>query len=179
MKPKARIKVTLSCNKRCPYCINKDEQYRKKWIPIKDIYSVNWSDFRSVVISGGEPTLYKRYHDQSEGLISIVRLLRKYILPDTTIYLQTNGYLLTKSLVKSIDDFIDGIGLSIHDLEEFDHLYPRFQDILRIKPIRLYVNENMVSEDSDMVKKWKQDGFGIRIWREGEFDESERIFVLE
>jgi len=112
-------------------------------------------------------------------LISIVRLLRKYILPDTTIYLQTNGYLLTKSLVKSIDDFIDGIGLSIHDLEEFDHLYPRFQDILRIKPIRLYVNENMVSEDSDMVKKWKQDGFGIRIWREGEFDESERIFVLE
>ena len=176
MKPKARVKVTLSCNRKCSYCINKDEQYRKKWTSIHfpSVYSnkVNWHDFRSIIVSGGEPTLYS-------GLTYFVSLLRKLTLPDTMIYLQTNGYFLTKNMAKEIDDFIDGIGLSIHDLEEFNHLYSRFQDILRIKPIRLYINENMASEDSDLVKKWRQDNFGIRIWREGEFDESEHIFVLE
>ena len=172
MKPKARIKITLNCNKSCPYCINNNEQYRKKWTSIKNIYSVNWHDFRSIIVSGGEPTLYS-------DLTCFVSLLRKLTLPDTTIYLQTNGYFLTKDLVKSIDDSIDGIGLSIHDLEEFNHLYSRFQDILRIKPIRLYINEKMVREDSDLVKKWRQNGFGIRIWREDEFDELEHIFILE
>lgn len=168
MKPKARVKITLACNKNCKYCINKNKDYRDKWQEIKSVYEITWSNYRSVVVSGGEPTM-------SMDLINILRGIR--ISTKAPIYLQTNGTLLTKQLVKEIDNLIDGIGLSIHELHEFDHLYNRFLDILKIKPIRLYIEEEKF--DEFLIAKWEKDGFKIREWFDGEFDGNEKIFILK
>ena len=167
---KARLKVTLKCNKTCEYCINKSQEYRSKWTKISMVNEVMWGQYRSVVISGGEPLM----HDNLDNILYLVRSST-----DAPIYLQTNGMLLTKPFVKQIDNYIDGIGLSIHDVDEFKHLYTRFKDILRIKPIQLYIQDTIAHQYRFTVEDWVSDGFAIRTWSDGEFDETEEIFILK
>ena len=168
---KARLKITLKCNRFCPYCINKNKAYKDKWTPISNINDVKWSIFSSLIVSGGEPTLLP-----PKDLINILSCLRS--LTQRPIYLQTNGDLLTKSLVKEIDNYIDGIGLSIHNLKEFKSLKTRFEDILKIKPIQLYIQDTMFFDNTTYLGKVMDKGFSFRIWKEGEFDTTEQIFVL-
>jgi molybdenum cofactor biosynthesis enzyme MoaA len=129
-KPKARLKITLACDKACAYCINKDQDYRERWKVIQSMCQkgqVDWRGFRTIIISGGEPTM-------DASLVQVAQTLR--IVSDglVPIYLQTNGRLLTKSLVSRMDDDIDGIGLSVHDIPEFRHMLTRWLDIVKIKP---------------------------------------------
>ena len=171
---KARLKITLDCNRNCPYCINKVEPYKDKWMSIKNLNEVNWSHFSSVIVSGGEPLLVPE-----EDLIRILQHLRlitcAHISP---IYLQTNGDFLTKSLVKQIDNDIDGIGISIHNLNQFKHLRTRFEDISQIKPIQLYVQDIMFNESIDFFTTLYKK-FSIRVWTEGQYDKNEIIYILK
>jgi molybdenum cofactor biosynthesis enzyme MoaA len=168
MKPKARLKVTLECNKKCSYCINKNKDYRDKWTKIDSVYDVKWQKYRSIVISGGEPLM-------NNSLCNILCVLRT--LTPIPIYLQTNGILLRKSFIKTLDDCIDGIGISVHNLKQFQHLYTRFKDILTVKPIKLYVEKDTV--EYGYTSRWIHDGFTVREWTDGEFDKTEEIFVLK
>ena len=168
---KARIKITLRCDKSCPYCINKDAEYRKKWKEIDRPDEVQWSQYRSIIISGGEPTLYwDRLRTVAYGLRSITTC---------PIYLQTNGAHLTKNLIRRIDDHIDGIGYSVHSPEEFLHMKTRLKDINLIKPVRLYINKDMHFESHILRNDPDLKYFAIRLWTEGEFDKDEHIFLLK
>ena len=69
---KARLKVTLKCNKTCEYCINKSQEYRSKWTKISMVNEVMWKQYRSVVISGGEPLM------QKTALYELLKLLDGY-----------------------------------------------------------------------------------------------------
>lgn len=169
-KPKARIKITLACDRACEYCINKCPEYRDRWVKISDTSQVKWSDFRTIIISGGEPTTDMR-------LRRIARDLRIFSNGTVPIYLQTNGWMLTKSLVKEMDDDIDGIGVSIHSIREFSHMIVRLADISRIKPIRLYVQDSKYHEAMDAVQQYGH-RFSWRVWMDGEFDRTEKIFLL-
>jgi len=170
---KARLKVTLACNKKCPYCINKSKEYRSKWNTITTISEVDWTNYRSIIISGGEPTMHC-------GLKCVLQLVRK--ATRSPIYLQTNGVDLTKELVSSIDTCIDGIGLSIHDIVEFKHFYTRYLDILRIKPIKLYIEDKLyydANEDRAEFDHFVHKDFTWRVWKAGEFDSQEDIFLYK
>jgi len=167
---KARLKITLACNKKCTYCINKSEEYNIKWKRISSLNQVNWDKYRSIIISGGEPTIFK-------DLIPILDSLRS--VTKSPIYLQTNGFGLTKKLVRAVDDYIDGIGLSIHDIGEFKHYYTRYLDILKIKPIRLYVEKEMFDHNQPAIGYAAlHKDFSFRVWSEGEFDSEEDIYLL-
>jgi pyruvate formate-lyase activating enzyme-like uncharacterized protein len=170
MKPKCRIKVTLKCNLSCPYCINGVEEYRKNWRDIKSLSEINFNDYRTVIVSGGEPLV-------SKDIFTILGATRGYF--KGMIYLQTNGTLLTKSFVKDIDDFVDGIGLSIHSWFTFRHMFPRYMDILKIKPIRLYIQS--LYSNSKIARdeyRFEDKGFTIKWWSDGDFDSTEHIYVL-
>ena len=171
MKAKARLKITLACNRDCPYCINKCAEYRERWQDVS-MDDVKWGTFRSVVISGGEPTMDIR-------LRSIARHIRIYTDGRMLVYLQTNGYKLTKNLVRDMDDDIDGIGLSVHNFDEFLHMRARWEDILRIKPVRLYVEEIMFADRKPAFMEMVGKGFGIRVWKAGESDPDEVVFLLK
>lgn len=167
----------MACNRNCPYCINKSKEYSDKWIKVKAISDIPLRDYRTVIISGGEPT-------RSNLLYSHLCNIKAGVDNNTPIYLQTNGYRLTKSLVKSLDNMIDGIGLSIHDVEEFGHLYTRYKDIARIKPIRLYVEDKIIwNKESTsalfLSNLLVKDIFSFKVWKDGEFDPTEHIYVLE
>ena len=171
---KYRVKVTQRCDRNCDYCINKSEEYRKKWIAVQSIYEINFDFARSIIISGGEPTVLKH------KLVAICKAIRESN-QDAPMYLQTNGACLTKELVKELDNYIDGIGLSIHSWEEFEHKFTRYIDILRIKPIRLYVSRDKYGEilGSPNYEQIMDFPFTWRIWDENEFDKDEKIFVLK
>lgn len=169
MKPKARLKITLDCNKACSFCINNNQQYRDSWTRIDSIFRVDWTQFRSIVISGGEPTIVEISH-----LLSIVRGLRASS-EGACIYLQTNGLGLTKDLVRRLDDYIDGVGYSVHSIEEFKHMLTRLRDILKIKPIKLYVQLELFQKHTHT---FPQEGFTYKLWELDEFDSNEQIFVL-
>ena len=170
-KPKARVKITLKCNKSCEYCINKCPEYRDRWHVITTITAVRWEKYRSIILSGGEPTLYT-------GLRDVARSLRIFTDGLVPIYLQTNGAKLTKKLVKDMDDDIDGIGLSIHDIGEFRHMLPRWLDILGVKPIRLYVEDSYFNNHSSFLIDVERMGFSFRKWHAGESDPTEEIYLL-
>jgi hypothetical protein len=179
IKPKCRIKCILSCNLNCEYCINKSEEYRKKWKYIEvsvadDLDQISFKKYRSIVISGGEPLLFGDNNWELQGLLSRIR---GKSLINTPIYLQTNGTLLTKEFVKNVDNYIDGIGISIHDWVTFLRLKTRFIDISKIKPIKLYIQDN-----TDNRRKYGAyelcHNFSVRWWEDGKFDENEEIFVI-
>lgn len=172
MQPKARLKITLACDRNCPYCINKCKEYRQRWQEITGLDQVKWNRYRSVIISGGEPTTDMRLRD-------ITRCLR-LTSPGTMIYLQTNGWNLTKALVKELDDSIDGIGLSIHDKDEFRHMAPRWIDISTVKPVKLYIGKKFYDDNLfDIAKLTCGGNFTVRVWKEGESDPAEEIFLLK
>ena len=179
---KYRVKVTQRCDRNCAYCINKSEEYRKKWIAVQSIYEINFDFARSIIVSGGEPTVLKH------KLVAICKAIRE-LNKDAPMYLQTNGAYLTKELVKELDNYIDGIGLSIHNWDEFQHKFTRYIDILRVKPIRLYVSKKMyhpfhpqcpnLNLNESMLNDINKFPFTWRIWTEDEFDKDEKIFVLK
>ena len=169
-KPKARIKITLDCDRQCKYCINHSAAYRSKWQEIESVFDTDWSGYRTIIISGGEPTTDMR-------LKYIVKSLRDVTDGLIPIYLQTNGWGLTKELVREIDGDIDGIGLSIHDVAEFGHMLTRWSDIVRIKPIRLYV-QDVLHQSAMTVSGSMEPMFTWRVWKDGDFDSNEEIFLL-
>lgn len=174
-KPKCRIKITLACNRNCPYCINKSKEYSDKWIRVKSISEIPLKDYRTVIVSGGEPTI-------SNMLYYYLCNIKAGAENNTPIYLQTNGYGLTKALIKQLDDLIDGIGLSVHDVVEFRRLYIRYEDIAKIKPIRLYIEDKMledVKNNAYFSEVFQRHIFSIKIWKDGQFDPTEHIYVLE
>ena len=171
-KPKCRLKITNKCNLNCRYCINKSKEYVSKWIFINSIDEIDFSRFRSIIISGGEPTMLSE-----NFLLYTLECIRKKAALETPIYLQTNGILLTKDFVKKADMLIDGIGLSIHDFDMFLHLLPRYLDINRIKPIRLYI-QTLIKNNNFVYVNGLDEKFNIRWWNDGEFDSSENIFAF-
>lgn len=174
-KSRARLKLTLACDKACKYCINKDQDYQNRWVQIEDIQEVKWSDFRTIIISGGEPTMDLR-------LRSVCRGLRIFAGEKPMIYLQTNGSGLTKQLIMDpdVDHSIDGIGLSVHNLAEFQHMLPRWLDIVKVKPIRLYFEEGTMEDDVHEVLGFSgaEYLFQYRPWKAGCLDHSEQVFLL-
>jgi len=174
-KPKCRIKVTLKCNRRCKFCINKNKKYRARWKHVNSLLNIDYSKYRTIIISGGEPTTLNVY-----DLKDMCRRIRLSTPIPVPIYLQTNGYQLTKSLVSSIDNDIDGIGLSIYDRDDLDHYLTRWTDILKIKPIRLYM-QNTFYDKLGMITRHNlaMIGFTFRVWQEDEFDKTEEIYVLD
>ena len=80
------VKITNQCNAACAFCIE-----RGGYSPAPDktptelaIATVSQKDFPTVLILGGEPTLYP-------GLIEYLQLIRPY---KKNIYMTTNGLLL-------------------------------------------------------------------------------------
>lgn len=172
-RPKCRLKITLACDRACEYCINKDKAYRGRWQKIDNVEKIPWKNYRTFIISGGEPTL-------DVGLESTLRTIRIYTDGLVPVYLQTNGRRLTKALVRRLDENIDGIGLSIHDLDEFRHMLTRWGDIATIKPIRLYVQDTISAAAGSFVHgAGLSDRFSWNVWHAGCADHTEDIYLLD
>jgi MoaA/NifB/PqqE/SkfB family radical SAM enzyme len=101
------IEVTTRCNSECTYCFARAGISRNSSLSIdlvKDIISEGFDlSFRHLHITGGEPFLW-------EGLIDVLEYA--FVLGYESVFLNTNGMLLTKGLAKRLRSF-DDLSLSI------------------------------------------------------------------
>lgn len=109
------VKITNACNANCAYCIEKGG-YCPESRSVKELAKETiQSDADTVLILGGEPTLYPYLPEY----LSLIRPWKKQI------YMTTNGSQLNEKLVKAIAPNLDGVNISIHHYSEFrnDKLY--------------------------------------------------------
>ena len=100
------VKITNQCNAACAFCIE-----RGGYSPAPDktptelaIATVAQKDFPTVLILGGEPTLYP-------GLIEYLQLIRPY---KKHIYMTTNGLLLHALNLPALATLLNGVNISLH-----------------------------------------------------------------
>ena len=106
------LQVSSTCNARCIFCAEKNNPWKTKVAPLRDVSEaervVHATDkhFAGDVelvrtypgtVSEGEPLIHPR-------LIEIVAIVRRKF-PSNRIWLDTNGALLTNSLLQSLSDF--------------------------------------------------------------------------
>ena len=98
------VKITNACNANCTFCIEKGG-YCPKERPVKELAleTIN-SDAETVLILGGEPTLYPHLAEY----LAMIRPWKKHI------YMTTNGSMLKDGLPEAIAPYLDGINISIH-----------------------------------------------------------------
>ncbi len=107
------IKPTLACTADCKTCANR-QSLHKELIKQKALSVENWEQvisdakelgLRYLVISGGEPTLYK-------NLIDLIRIGRKY---ECSVRLNTNGSLITEEYAKKLlEAGLDHVTVSLY-----------------------------------------------------------------
>lgn len=102
------VKITNACNANCAFCIEKGG-YCPKERPVKELaLETIHSDAETVLILGGEPTLYTHLAEY----LAMIRSWKKHI------YMTTNGSMLKDGLPEAIAPYLDGINISIHHYTE-------------------------------------------------------------
>ncbi|MBK7579353.1 MAG: radical SAM protein [Myxococcales bacterium] len=104
------LKLGFACNNRCLFCAQGDKRTECEARPAERLLAelaLARPDARGVVLTGGEPTLYKR-------LVPLVRVARK--LGFSRVQLQTNGRMLAypRVLQALIDAGVTEIAPSLH-----------------------------------------------------------------
>lgn len=102
------VKITNACNANCAFCIE-NGGWCPEAKPVKDLAkeTIN-SDADTVLILGGEPTLYPHL----EEYLKLIRPWKAHI------YMTTNGSMLKDGLPERIAPYLDGINISIHHFSE-------------------------------------------------------------
>ena len=102
------VKITNACNANCAFCIERGG-YCPEHRPVKDLaLETIKSDADTVLILGGEPTLYPYLVEY----LAMIRPWKKHI------YMTTNGSQLKNGLTEAIAPYLDGINISIHHYTE-------------------------------------------------------------
>lgn len=115
------IEVTDKCNFNCSFCYNNsknirafdDEDIFNKWFPFFDLVIKSGGVFQ-IIISGGEPLIYKE---------DIYKILKLISCDKTGLLLITNGYLLDEKFITNIKNMpwywvqvsLDSYKKEVHD----------------------------------------------------------------
>jgi len=112
----ARLDLDSSCNYRCMYCQNRRaEQGGVTYYPVDKLVTVLpalgkfcWSVYLSC---GGEPTLHPEFNE-------ILRVYVPSLLPETDVFLVTNGFRLNKSVCEAIaESGITRVNISVDTID--------------------------------------------------------------
>lgn len=171
-----RLIVTDKCNIACDYCLMKNKEITDTYKSLTKSQALNFIYDKSFLISyiaitGGEPM---KVPYQVKHLLEEIKSINVYHLP---IYLYTNGYYLTKEFVKSVDNYIDGISVSIHDIDDFMSYLGRMRDINTIKPIRFSIQstkKNYIEIIEKMIGN-----FPVAFWTKDECNDNEFRIKIE
>jgi MoaA/NifB/PqqE/SkfB family radical SAM enzyme len=99
-RTKGLLRLTMACNEKCPFCNVPVEDYARPTPPeeetLRELEEFIASGERTLTISGGEPTLYKK------RLLPIVRRAREAGVP--FVELQTNAVLIDETYARELAD---------------------------------------------------------------------------
>lgn len=110
-----RILVGWECNLRCPYCCNKIPEVRAQFREAR-LDDIDWSRYRTVCISGGEPLL------QPDRILAVAQRVPR----DVLIVLYTNGLLLDEEMGTRLWSYrVGAINVGLHIEATFDVIIRR------------------------------------------------------
>ena len=100
----ARILVDWKCNLKCSYCCNEQERFRSGITPIK-LGEIDFSKYKVVCISGGEPLLFLDRVQEVCGLTNL----------DSLRIIYSNGLLWTDEIArKLVHSGVNAANIGLH-----------------------------------------------------------------
>ncbi len=159
---KARVIITLACDKNCLYCCNKYPHILSQAILLTDFSQLE--EHNEIVITGGEPAL------NINKTIEIINKINK-INPLSKKYLYSAKY--SSPYFKSIVDIIDGFHFTLHksstipDINDFEWLQRdiKFYGYLKSQSFQLCIDPTIKFSinifpylwNKIKIKEWKNE----------------------
>jgi organic radical activating enzyme len=129
-----RLLVTKNYNRNCKLCCNKSFDLNNP----KYIFKNNYSDYKEIILTGGEPLLYP---------IQLIKLIKKIRMAcESPIFIYT-AYSSNIDYLIRIIILSDGITFTIHEEKDIDFFYNLSEKIienqLEYKSLRLNIFDNI------------------------------------
>ena len=167
LKDTVRILVDWKCNLKCAYCCNEQERFRKNILPIK-LEDIDFSKYKFVCISGGEPLLFM------ERIKAVADKAREH---GAFIIIYSNGiYWTTEKAIQLKNWGIDAANIGLHFPTSFHSIIHRVELATLGLPIsvRYHVWDKYKSEMEE-----KYPAIPFRFWTLNDCDrDNEDRFVL-
>ena len=161
-----RILVDWKCNLKCSYCCNEQERFRKNIIPIQ-LKDIDFSKYKFVCISGGEPLLFLN------KIYEVCNLAQ----PNSFKIIYSNGLLWdTTKAIELVHRGVNAANIGLHYPKTFNTLIHRVEMATLGLPIkvRYHVWDKYKEE---MIAKYPAMSF--RFWTMNDCDRNnEDRFVL-
>jgi organic radical activating enzyme len=175
---KARVIVTMACNRHCKNCCNKEEVFMQHKV-LNDVHDLLTYD--EIIITGGEPMLIP------DKITLFVRVLRRKLEYEGKIYIYTA--LFNKDLFseyKYLFNFINGIHYTVH-YESTD------QEVMELKLLsQMLKHQHDISSrlaiDSRLYERYDFSNIDFSAWSvvrklkwqiNCKLPEDERLFIYE
>lgn len=115
-----RIVVDWRCNLSCDYCCNEKERFRRQFKTVS-IREIDWSRYRTVCISGGEPLLFPQK----------IEALCRAVPPGKFVVVYTNAFHLSPALAECLDLWgVRALTVGLHIPETFGSIITRTSEAL-------------------------------------------------
>jgi organic radical activating enzyme len=164
-KDTLRLILWLDCNMTCYYCCNENEKYSSQFIE-KKLKDVDFSKYKNVCITGGEPFLYP------QTVFNVLTVIPK----DKNIYIYTNGILLYYNIIKKLRKYnIKGINLGIHQHFQLTQI-PAYLDKAFAKRVRYHIEDKKVDEMKAKYNRLNDDN--VRAWHKNNCDMPNEDWVI-
>ncbi len=166
MKDTLRVLVSWKCNLKCSYCCNEQERFRKDIHPIS-IDNINWDQYQTYCISGGEPLL---------NLDTVYQVLNRCD-KSKMIVLYTNGILLTPLHATTLEaNGVKAINVGLHYPNSFNTIIKRVTANTIQTGLSVRFHAQNIYQES-LVKEFPNVSF--RFWTMNDCDrDNEDRFVL-
>lgn len=151
----ARIIMYLACNFKCNYCCNEKSQFNSEFQQVF-LEEIDWSKYKVVCVSGGEPFLRK------DVLYKVLGTIPQHI----PIYIYTNATLITREDIYHIAlhyPNVAGFNIGIHGVNQPKVILPQLDEVFSVRwQVQDKNREKILSMYPDRIteqnsKFWKMD----------------------
>jgi len=168
---KARVIITLECNRSCEYCVNKNRHILERAVKIKSINELK--EHRIICVTGGEPML------NPERSIGIIKAIRKKF-PESLLYFYTA---LFNERIKEIIRLVDGISYTLHkkySQNDIQNFY-KFQKLIDVPGKEFHLNLDPAIRAAILIRPFLWSNIKIKKWfvgKEAHIPEGELLYIL-
>lgn len=167
MKDTIRILLAWKCNLACSYCCNEQPEVRQRISPVA-LRDIDFSKYRVLCISGGEPLLFP------ESVQEVCGLAFKLV---DRIVLYTNGMKLSGPLARQLADWgVSDLNIGLHYPAMFDLLISRVSEAVAFTSmgVRFHVEDIHAA----LLKRYA--ALNFRLWHRDDCTrDNEEVVILE
>lgn len=156
-----RVLVDWKCNLRCDYCCNEQERFRKDIEPV-GLYDINFENYRTCCITGGEPLLFMRRVEEVAILAHSAGCMN---------VLYTNGIYLNAPVAQVLESWnVDAVNVGLHVPQMFDKIIREVTAATKGTSLKVRFHAQDIHESNGLALA--HPGAVFRFWQ---MDDCERV----